>query len=333
MPAARPTPRRSTRRGSVVDGSPGPVDITIVGAGLLGARHLGGAADDALRAARVVFCSTYNRGIAEHVRALNPGASVRSSEENEYVPGMYRPDMYRRMAGVVIEAAQAGPGVVMLAPGSAVVVDLVTQHVLEGARDAGLRVSVLPGISAIESVLAEVEYDVSDGLQVVLAQKLVLHRRELDPTMASLVLQPAYFDTLFYAGAPRSGPGRFDGLQQQFARTLSLDAPMALVITPTDAGETPSVFWFRLRSFGQLHRALSPRHTLFVPAERPAPIDPAFAARIASWDECLSRVEVDGREKVVQQGRRHVDASFSELPPEIRAESIALESAWRSRRR
>lgn len=93
------------------------------------------------------------------------------------------------------------------------------------------------------------------------------------------------------------------------------------------------MFWFRLRSVGALHRALSPRHTLFVPAEQPAPIDATFAARIASWDECLSRVEVDGRGKVVQQGRRDVAASFAELPPEIRAESVALESSWRSWRR
>jgi precorrin-2 methylase len=308
-------------------------DITLVGAGLLGARHLSRAADDVLRSARVVFCSTYNRGIAEHVRALNPHASVRSSEENEYAPGMYRPDMYRRMAGVVIEAAAAGPGVVVLCPGSAVVVDLVTQHLLEGARGAGLRVSVLPGISSIESVLAEVEYDAAGGLQVVLAQKLVLERRELDPTMASIVLQPAYFDTLFYAGAPRSGPGRFDALAQQLARTLSHDAPLALVITPTEADEAPSVFWFRLRSLGQLHRALSPRHTLFVPPERPAAIDPAFAARIASWEQCLSHVEVDGRGTVVQQGRRDVAVCFSELPKELRAESVALDTRWRSRRR
>jgi precorrin-2 methylase len=308
-------------------------DITDVGAGLFGARHLGRAADDVLRSARVVFCSTYNRGIAAHVRALNPRASVRSSEENEYALGMYRPDMYRRMAGVVIEAARAGPGVVLLCPGSAVVVDLVTQHLLEGARDAGQRVSVLPGISSIESVLAEVEYDASGGLQVVLAQKLVLEHRELDPTMASIVLQPGYFDTLFFAGAPRSGPGRFEALEQQLARTLSLDAPMALVITPTDVDETPSVFWFRLRSLGQLHRALSPRHTLFVPPERPAAIDAGFAARIASWKECLSRVEVDGRGTVVQQRRRDVAACFSELPPALRADSVALDKRWRSRRR
>jgi precorrin-6B methylase 1 len=309
------------------------MDITIVGAGLLATRHLNGAADDAIRSARVVFCSTTNTGVAEHVRALNPTAAIRFSEENEYRLRMYRPDMYRRMAQVVVDAAREGPGVIMLAPGSAVVVDLVTQLVLDGARDAGLRVRILPGVSSIESVLAEVEYDVSDGLQVVLAQRLVLHHLELNPSIASIVLQPAYYDTLFFAGAPRSAAGRFDALEQHLARTLTRDAPMALVVTPTELDAAAGVFWFRLGSFARLHRALSPRHTLFIPPERPAPADEAFAARITSLDACLSRVEVDGRGAIAQQSRREVHGELADIPPELQAEAAALAERWRSRRR
>jgi precorrin-6B methylase 1 len=49
-------------------------DITVVGAGLLATRQLGSEADDVLRAARVVFCSTTNTGIAEYARGLNTTA-------------------------------------------------------------------------------------------------------------------------------------------------------------------------------------------------------------------------------------------------------------------
>lgn len=305
--------------------------ITIVGVGLLGVQHMSGEAEDAVRAARVVFCSTYNAGMVEHVRVLHPGADVRSSEDDEYRVGMHRPDMYLRMARVVLDAAREGPGVVMLAPGSAVVVDLVTQRVLEGAREAGLGVRILPGISSIESVLAELEYDVSSGVQVVLAQKLVLHRIELDPAIAALVLQPAYFDTLHFAGAPCSREGRFDALAEQLARTRSQDAPMALVITPTHAGAAASVFWFRLGSMGRLHRALSPRHTLFAPPERAPEADPAFAARIASWDALLARVERADGGALRQQKRRDVAAGALDVPDELREESERLAARWRAR--
>ena len=108
---------------------------------------------------------------------------------------------------------------------------------------------------------------------------------------------------------------------------------MALVITPTEIGAAGSVFWFRLGSLGRLHRSLSPRHTLFVPPERPAPADEAFAARTASLEECLSRVEIDGRGAVLQQPRREVLGELTDLPPDLQAESVVLAERWRSRRR
>ncbi len=45
-------------------------DVTIVGAGMLACAHLHREAEDAVRAARVVFYSAYDAGIAEQVRAL-----------------------------------------------------------------------------------------------------------------------------------------------------------------------------------------------------------------------------------------------------------------------
>jgi precorrin-6B methylase 1 len=308
-------------------------DITIVGAGLVGAAHLGAAADDAVRSARVVFCSTTNAGIADHVRAVNPAATVRFSEEGEYKPRMYRPDMYRRMADAVLEAARGGPGVVMLAPGSAVVVDRVTQLVLEGARAAGMSVRILPGVSSIESVLAQLEYDVAAGLQVVLAQRLVLERVQLNPALAALVLQPAYYDTSFFAGAPHSAAGRFDALTRQLGRAFTPDAPMALVATATEAGAAASVLWFRLGSLGQLHRVLSPRQTLFIPPERAPTTDEAFAARVASWDTCATHLERDANGAISQQSRREIAGEAAGLPPELQEESARLAERWKTRPR
>ena len=91
--------------------------------------------------------------------------------------------------------------------------------------------------------------------------------------------------------------------------------------------------WVRLGWLGRLHRWLSPRHTLFIPAERAAPIDDVFAARIASWDECQSRIEVDEHGRALQQTRRETAAGPADLTPEMRAGSERLAERWRSRRR
>ena len=220
----------------------------------------------------------------------------------------------------------------MLAPGSAVVVDRVSQEVLAGARAIGLRARVLPGISSIETVLAAMEHDASAGVQVVLAQTLVLEQRKLDRTIAAIVLQPAYYDTLFFAGAPRSREGRFDLLAERLGASWSERAPMALVITPSEPGTDPSVFWLRLARLPRLHAAISPRHTLFIPPEREAPRDAAFASRIASWDELLPRIDLDPAGRVRQQSR---EAAFGtlEVATDLRAESAELAETWRTRAR
>jgi precorrin-6B methylase 1 len=321
-----------------------PAMITLAGAGLRGAWHLSREAEAAVRRARAVFYSTTNAGIAEHVRTLNGTATLRSTEQNEYRIGDYRPDMYRRMAALVLDAAAEGPGIVVLCPGSAMVVDLVSQLVLEGAQRLGLSVVVLPGISSVETVLAAVGYDVAEGVQVVLAQNLVLRRLELSPAIASIVMQPAYFDTRFFLGGPRSLEGRFDALQAQLGRSLSPRAPMAFVVTPTELGSEATLFWFRLANFGQLHRVLSPQHTLFVPPEQPASIDEGFRARIESWDACLAHVErssgtahgvrATGTATMIpQQKRRDAAARTAELPAELRDEASLLAERWRMRAR
>ena len=298
------------------------VHITIAGVGLHGAEHMSREAEDAVRGARVVFTSTYNAGIDAHVRALAPHAELRSSDAHEYAMGAYRPEMYLRMASEVLAAARDAPGVVMLAPGSALVVDRVTELVVRGAREARLAVRVLPGISSIETVLAQLRYDASRGLSIVLAQRLVAERVVLDPTRAALVLQPAYYDTLFFAGAPASCPGRYDALAAQLARTWSAEAVMALVATPTAMDARARVFWFRSGELGRVARLISPRHTLFVPPERAATIDERFVARTRTWDAL--EIERDARGEPVAQRR-------VEVPEDLAEESRELARRWEAR--
>ena len=155
--------------------------------------------------------------------------------------------MYDRMAGRVVASALAGASVIVLQPGSAMVVDSVTQLILS----AGPRITIwawrfLPGVSSVEGVLAAMEYDLSEGLQVILAQRLVLHRRTLDPSMAAVIIQPGYFDTLWYVGAARSGPGRFGALREALLRTWPAEAPAALVLLPFQHGERADVLSFEI---------------------------------------------------------------------------------------
>jgi len=257
----------------------GPADITVVGAGVDRWNQLTAEGAAALRVARTVFHARYHG--APPAGLLGPGVTVVDLDAGAYRDGEFRPDMYRRMAERILRTAAdvAARPVVVAQPGSAVVVDTVTDLLLDLAPRRGRSVRVVPGVSSIEAVLALLGHDPADGLQVHLAQRLVLHRVRLDPTLATIVLQPGVYDTRWWFGAAGSRPGRFDALVDALVRWLPADAPVAVVVTPF-AGSPGAVTWVRLDRLGELPGMPAPMHTLFVPACSPRAVDEAFERRI-----------------------------------------------------
>jgi precorrin-6B methylase 1 len=307
-------------------------DVTIIGAGLCEELQLTREAEAALGRARLIFTSRYSLSIGAAVRRLNAGAEIRDLEHGEYAIGTFRPEMYERLAARVVDAAAACPAVVVLQPGSAMVVDTVSQLVLDRAMRLGLSVRVVPGISCVEAVLSELGYDAGNGVQIVLAQRLVLLRKKLDPELAALIIQPGYYDTRYWAGIAQSSPSRFDELHDHLARSYAPDTEMALVLAPIFSTTAAHVLWFRLQDFKRLHRQISPFHTLFVPARAQPPIDPDFMRRIDSWEHSLRALKLGERGIPVQIDMRCYSSPEPELPADLRRQSAEIASRWRSRR-
>ena len=306
--------------------------ICIVGCGLKPWAHLTGEAQERIQAATCVYHSRYNETIVEHVRALNPGAELVEQEDEEYMLGMFRPEMYERMAERVVASALAGASVIVLQPGSAMVVDSVTQFILRRAVHHGLSVEILPGVSSVEGVLAAMDYDLSEGLQVILAQRLVLHRRALDPSMAAVIIQPGYYDTLWYVGAARSAAGRFAALREALLRTWPAKAPAALVLLPFQHSDRPDVLWFELGEIESLHGRISALHTLFIPPTRAAAFDETFHRRIASYEAVLAQVSRDEQGRILETSCAEWFDSTA-ASDAVRERSRALADRWRSRAR
>jgi precorrin-2 methylase len=320
------------RPASDAAGNASRIDLHLIGCGLRSLDHLTREADGILRHARVIFHSIYNRDLLADLQRLNPDARLLCQEDGEYIVGQYRPDIYRRIADRVLEEALRGPGVAVLHPGSAMLVDAIARHLVSRGADAGIGVRVVPGISSVEFVLCEMAWDPADGLQVILAQNLVLSGRRLDPTQAAIVIQPGYYDTRWFVGAPFSAPGRFDALADALGASHGPDSPMALVLAPIAEGETAQVLWFRLGQFEQVSPVISPFHTLFVPPARTPQSDAAFARRIDSWDAVLQHLAPGAYGSPRQVDPRVWFAhGVDRLAPEVTAESQALANAWQQR--
>lgn len=307
--------------------------ISIIGAGLR-PEHLTEEAKIRLAKAHRVYYSQYGHEAAVKLHSVNLAAEWINLEEDEYRLGMRRSGMYKRMAVKILRAAETHFPVAVLQPGSAIVIDTVTQIVLRKASSRGWRVEVMPGISSIEALLCKMGFDVAQGLQVVLAQDLVLRRVALSPKMATVIMQPGYYDTRFYAGDPISRPQRFSCLADELARSYPLDTPLALVLLPIASIGTATVVWCCLEHFPQFHRYICPFHTIFIPPPvRQERIDAAFQARIESWEQLLPNVQTDHKGDLLQTSPEEwfYDPT-TVLPEHLRNESDMLAAEWESRR-
>jgi len=305
-------------------------DITVIGVGLDRYTQLTGEARAMLRDARCIFYSSVNGELPRGFR--RPGRKLVRLEDGRYRPRTYRPTMYREMARDVVREATAGPDVAVLQPGSALVLDSITEFVRDLARKEGLTVQVIPGISCIETVLAQVGFTILEGLQVVVAQKLLLRRQKLDPRTAALVLQPGYYDTLWWAGAARSHPDRYSRLEQYLLRFYKPSSRMALVLGPMGDRYPGHVFWLRFRDLPSLYRLISPLHTLFIPPQERPSVDTGFSRSISSYRESLSHFEPDSRgQPRIEGGDYWFLPNPDELPSRLVKQSEILARRWRER--
>lgn len=98
--------------------------------------------------------------------------------------------VYAAIAEEVIRLAQRDAGVVYAVPGHPLVGERSVQLALRMAREAGIPVRIVDGLSFIEPTLSALGVDALDGLQIADATELaLLHHPRLDPDRPALVAQ------------------------------------------------------------------------------------------------------------------------------------------------
>jgi uncharacterized protein YabN with tetrapyrrole methylase and pyrophosphatase domain len=102
---------------------------------------------------------------------------------------------YEAITAHLLERVEAVGRVAYLTQGHPRVLDRVATNLLaEGAR-SGVSISVVPGISSIDTILADVDYEPAGGLQVFDATGFVTRGMRIDPRAGLLLLQPSVFGT------------------------------------------------------------------------------------------------------------------------------------------
>jgi len=162
------------------------MSITIVGLGPGDASLLTREALEILEGADEVYLRTRRHPT---VGSLPPHLRVHSFD-NLYESEEEFAGVYEKIVAQVLELAERPEGVLYAVPGHPLVGEETVQRILALARERGIEVRIIPGLSFIEAALASLDIDPLDGLQIVDATMLAnrLHPN-LDPDLPALVGQ------------------------------------------------------------------------------------------------------------------------------------------------
>ena len=165
-------------------------DVAILGLGVVTSRHLTREAEAVLRRCSKVFTLDNGFGARRTVEELGPEVVDLNAL---YAEGQERRRSYQRMAAAVVAAASSEPPVAFATYGHPKIFCFPSTLIQRAAPLLGLRLMVLPGVSALDTLLIDVDYDFgTGGLQMYDASDALLRRRTLQPDVPCILWQATW---------------------------------------------------------------------------------------------------------------------------------------------
>jgi uncharacterized protein YabN with tetrapyrrole methylase and pyrophosphatase domain len=164
-----------------------PCDIVVVGLGISGVQQLTREAEETIKRCTTTFVTETGTGVVEYLETLCPRVVDLNSSEDV---GEHRIVIYRRIASEVVSAAVAEPPVCFATYGHPTMFCYPTTLIQRAALVLELEVMVLPGISFLDTLLVDLNFDPGfDGLQLYEATDLLIRRRPIQVDAACVITQ------------------------------------------------------------------------------------------------------------------------------------------------
>lgn len=113
-----------------------------------------------------------------------------------YSEGKKRTDVYNEIARFVIKRAEKIETICYFTYGDPMLFDSPSQLIIEAAKSSGLSVSVIPGISFVNFILASLQISIgTEGIAVYEATRLVRDKIAIDKRVHCLVAQVGTFNS------------------------------------------------------------------------------------------------------------------------------------------
>lgn len=256
-----------------------PFDIAVVGLGITGIHQITREAEETIRHCTETFVTDMAIGVVDHLVTLSPKVT---DLNKRYAIGDHRIEIYRRMASDVVTAALERAPVCFATYGHPSMFCYPTTLIQRAARVLDLRVALLPGVSFLDTLFADLGVDPGfDGLQMYEATDLVLRDRPLQNDVPAVIVQaPIVLD----AYNRPEGPNLEDvaHLERHLLRFYPAEHTVLNVISRTHPLLDPVTQQFPVRRLAEVLARGSNVGTLYIPpVGHRAVADDALADRMS----------------------------------------------------
>ena len=245
-------------------------DIWIAGLGVRGVNQVTAEVERALRASREVLYIDAGVATRTYLESLCP--RVTALFEQSYAEERSRLNAYEHMAIMVVQAALENPPVTFAIHGHPLIAAHPPFLVLEMARALDLKVEILPGISALDTLFADLNLDpVVHGVQMYEATDLLLRRRPLQSDVPAIIWQIGPLETALHS-LRISRPERYSRFIAHLRQFYPAQHPVVAVYCSPHPLMPPRVLRMALEELGEHAEQLHAGFTLYVPPAMGRPI-------------------------------------------------------------
>ncbi len=264
----------SALQNTVPPAAPRTPHIYIAGLGMQTVTQITREVQDACRSStEILYLDT---GIATRTFLETLCPRVTPLFDESYARDASRVSAYHHVAARVIEAALDHPPVTLALHGHPLVAAVPPFLVLELAAALDLRVTVLPGISALDTMLADLRLDpVVHGIQMYEATDVLLRRRPLQSDVPAILWQIGSLETCLYSQAV-SLPERFARLITHLRQFYPARHEVVAIYCSPHPIMPAKILRFALEDLAEHAAEFHTGFTLYVP--------PANARPVLDWE-------------------------------------------------
>jgi len=255
------------------EGAPGfrPVDIFIIGTGVIPGAHLTRETEAAIRSSNETLYVDKSFGIEDLLSSVG-ARKVTDLHAATYREGDNRLDAYRAMASLVINAALDHGPVTFALYGHPLVYALPPFMVIAAAEAVGLNVRVLAGISSLDTMLIDLRIDpCTQGVQMYEATDLLLRQRPLQSDVPCFIWQIGTVGSRIYS-EQRSKPERFSDIKAYLERFYPLSHEMVAIYSPSIPLAPAILTRFTLDTIESVADELHQGVTVYIPPVEMRPV-------------------------------------------------------------